>query len=216
VETFFHEKRMWLGGPYPHFLVLLGEHPQFRAYARAHRELLDQYSPQLAAVPERWLHATVQGIHHSVPDGQLGRLADAARAELGQMEPFQVQIGPTWPGITAITVAIYPESGMADLNTRVRKAAQSVPGISLRPAESRFWAHGSLAYARDEFDDRRLNRALRALRPERVEVTVDRVHLVNQHQDVAAGYYTWDVVEEIPFGAPVGAPRQRAVGTAWT
>ena len=50
-----------------------------------------------------------------------------------------------------------------------------------------------------DFDDRPLNRGLRSLRPERVDVTIDRVHLVNQRQDPAAGYYTWEVVEEFRF-----------------
>ncbi|MBM7174004.1 hypothetical protein JQK87_37745, partial [Streptomyces sp. G44] len=109
-------------------------------------------------------------------------------------------MGPTWPGVTAVTVAMYPETGMAELNRRVRAAAEAVPGIELRPAATKFWAHSTLAYVRDgAVDDRLLNRGLRFLRPERVDVTIDRVHLVNQQQDPAAGYYTWEVVEEFPF-----------------
>jgi hypothetical protein len=53
----------------------------------------------------------------------------------------------------------------------------------------------------DSADDRRLNRALRELRPERVEITIDRVHLVDQRQDPEAGFYTWTVIEEFPFAA---------------
>ncbi|MFB7919089.1 hypothetical protein [Streptomyces sp. NPDC056061] len=53
---------------------------------------------------------------------------------------------------------------------------------------------------RADFPDRDLNRALRALRPPRVDITIDRVHLVNQYQCPDLGYYTWDVVEEIHFG----------------
>jgi hypothetical protein len=32
-----------------------------------------------------------------------------------------------------------------------------------------------------------------------VDITIDRVHLVNQYQHPDLGYYTWDVVEEVPF-----------------
>lgn len=54
-----------------------------------------------------------------------------------------------------------------------------------------------LAYAqRESEDDRRLNRELRRLRPERIDLTIDRIHLVNQRQDPGLGIYTWDVVEE--------------------
>jgi hypothetical protein len=88
---------------------------------------------------------------------------------------------------------------MTELNGRVRTAMEKVPGISLRKKEARFWAHASLTYARADFPDRDLNRALRALRPPRVDITIDRVHLVNQYQHPDLGYYTWDVVEKVPF-----------------
>ena len=52
---------------------------------------------------------------------------------------------------------------------------------------------------RADFPDWGLNRALRSLRPPRVDITIDRVHLVNQYQRPDLGYYTWDVVEEVPF-----------------
>ncbi|MFH8347305.1 hypothetical protein [Streptomyces sp. NPDC018045] len=99
-----------------------------------------------------------------------------------------------------MTVVVCPEDGMAALNDHVRTAMEEVPGISLRAREAEFWAHTSVAYARADFPDRDLNRALRALRPPRVDVTIDRVHLVNQYQHPDRGYYTWDVVEEVPLG----------------
>ncbi|MEU8482316.1 2'-5' RNA ligase family protein [Streptomyces sp. NPDC048641] len=200
MENFFVPKKIWQGeGPFPHVLVLLSEYPEFREYARAHHELLSEYGDKLGVIPEEWLHSTVQGIHHAIGDGQLDKLRDTLRAGLAGMEPFRVQLGPVWPGVTAVTVAVYPEDGMAELNGRVRTAMEKVPGISLRAKEAKFWAHASLTYARADFPDRDLNRALRALRPPRVDTTIDRVHLVNQYQHPALGYYTWDVVEEVPF-----------------
>lgn len=201
MENFFVPSKIWKGGgPFPHVLVLLSEYPEFREYARTHRELLAEYSEQLGVIPEQWLHSTVQGIHHTLDADQLDQLRGSLRTELAGMQPFQVQLGPVWPGITAVTVAIYPEDGMAALNDRVRTAAEKVPGISLRAKEAVFWAHASLSYARDDFEDRKLNRALRMLRPRRVDITIDRVHLVNQYQHPDRGYYTWDVVEEVQFG----------------
>ncbi|MFI1060448.1 2'-5' RNA ligase family protein [Streptomyces spororaveus] len=201
MENFFVPSKIWKGGgPFPHVLVLLSEYEEFRAYARAHRELLAEHDDKLGVIPEDWLHSTVQGIHHPVDTDQMHQLRGTLRDELAGMPPFQVQLGPVWQGITAVTVAVYPEDGMAALNARVRTAAEKVPGISLRPPERRFWAHASIAYARDDFPDRYLNRALRALRPPRVDITIDRVHLVNQYQHPDRGYYTWDVVEEVRFG----------------
>ncbi|PNE38165.1 hypothetical protein [Streptomyces noursei] len=78
-------------------------------------------------IPEEWLHSTVQGIHHSVDDDQMDQLLNALRAEVAGVEPFEVQLGPVWPGVTAVTVAVYPEDGMAQLNEGVRTAAGKVP-----------------------------------------------------------------------------------------
>ncbi|MEU2354334.1 2'-5' RNA ligase family protein [Streptomyces misionensis] len=201
MENFFTQERIWQSrGPFPHVLVLLGEYPEFREYARIHAELLSKYSKQLGVVPEEWLHSTIQGIHQTLGRKQLAVLRTALRKELSGMQPFEVQLGPVWPGPTAVTVAVYPEEEMAALNSRVRIAADSVPGILLRPRESRFWAHASLAYARADFPDHDLNRALRALRPPRVTITIDHVHLVMQYQHPEQGYYTWDVIEEIQLG----------------
>ncbi|MGW3228718.1 2'-5' RNA ligase family protein [Kitasatospora sp. NPDC001095] len=201
MKNFFGPSRIWKGaGPRPHVLVLLSEYPEVRAYARAHHELLSEYAGRLGVIPEEWLHSTVQGIHHPVDGEQMAALRSRLGEELAGMQPFRVQLGPTWPGVTAITVAVYPEDGMAALNERVRAAAERVPGIELRPRERRFWAHASIGYATDDFDGDRLNRSLRSLRPPRVDITVDRVHLVNQYQHPEKGYYTWDVVEEFPLG----------------
>ncbi|MFF7098280.1 hypothetical protein ACFY9A_38780 [Streptomyces rubradiris] len=148
MENFFVPEKIWQGeGPFPHVLVLLSEYPEFRKYARAHQELLCEYGDKLGVIPEQWLHSTVQGIHHAIDAGQLDKLRVTLRDELAGMVPFQVQLGPVWPGVTAVTVAVYPEDGMAELNGRVRTAMEKVPGVSLRPTELCFWAHASLAYA---------------------------------------------------------------------
>lgn len=200
MENFFVPEKLWhKGGPFPHVLVLLEQFPQFRAYARAHHALLAGYGNRLGVIPEEWLHSTVQGIHHPIDAGQADQLRHVLRDELAGAAPFQVQLGPVWPGTTAITVAMYPETGMAELNDRVRTATEKDSGITLRAKEDAFWAHATLAYARQDFEDRTFNRALRAIRPPRVDVTIDRVHLVSQFQHPDLGYYTWDVIEEFPL-----------------
>jgi len=119
------------------------------------------------------------------------------------MRPFSVQLGPTWPGVTAVTAAMYPETGMAELAERIQAAASSAPGVSLRAPAGEFWPHVSLCYARaysTAAADRALNRGLRRLRPERVETTVDRVHLVWQRQDLVRRLYTWERFDKYRLG----------------
>lgn len=141
VETFLNPARQesWASGPFLHFLVLLNQDEDYRAYARAHRELLGGLDEHLGVVPEDWLHCTVQGIYAPTTAEQTEQLITAARRELEGMRPFTVQMGPAWPGVTAVTVAMYPETGVADLNKRVRAAAEAVPGIELRPVAAKFW-----------------------------------------------------------------------------
>lgn len=202
MDNFYTPEEIWPDGPYPHFLVLFDRHPEYHAYAEAHREVLDRYRAELGIVPKQWLHCTIQGIHHTVTPGQREQLRAAAREALQGMRPITVQLGPTWPGVHGITTAFYPEAGMAELHRRVRSAVLSVPGITTRPPLPRFWPHSSLAYARQDFDDRRLNRELLMLRPERVKITIDSVALVDQRLDLEAGYCVWDVVEEFRFSGP--------------
>ncbi|WP_411574797.1 2'-5' RNA ligase family protein [Streptomyces fradiae] len=147
MDTFFTPSKIWPGGgPYPHFLILLDRYPEYREFARAHADLLAAHG-HLGVIPEQWLHITVQGIHHLVSGEQVEALRGAARRELAGMRSFTVQLGPTWPGVTGITAAVYPEDGMAELNQRTRAACDAVPGIVLRPEEARFWPHTTLAYA---------------------------------------------------------------------
>jgi hypothetical protein len=76
LENFFVPKKIWKnGGPFPHVLVLLSEYQEFCEYARAHRDLLAEYDGKLGVIPEDWLHATVQGIHHPVDSDQLNSSA---------------------------------------------------------------------------------------------------------------------------------------------
>ncbi|MFD7737744.1 2'-5' RNA ligase family protein [Streptomyces sp. MJM8645] len=146
MKNFFDPQRIWPNGSYPHFLILLDRYPQYVEYARQHAELLGHFG-HLEAVPAQWLHITVQRVHHPAGAQQLEQLAAEARTELADVVPFEVQLGPTWPGVTAITVAPYPEEPMAVLNRKVRAAAGRVEGIELRAEEKRFWPHTSLAYA---------------------------------------------------------------------
>jgi hypothetical protein len=106
---------------------------------------------------------------------------------------------------------MYPEDRLAAITARVRKAASAVEGVSLRPAGERAWPHSTLAYYRSgDVHDAEFNRRLRGIRPDRVELTIDRVHAVYMHQDLDRGYYTWDHLAALPLcGTPKLTVRER-------
>lgn len=153
-------------------------------------------------MPPQWLHWTVQGVHHRLNRNQVEQAVEAARRalEMDGMSPT-VQMGPVWPGPSAVTVAMYPEEPLARLNTVVRRGVQSVVGIDLRPAGERYWPHSTLAYYRSsDVHNADFNRRLRSIRPVRAEVTIERLHAVYMRQDVEHGYYTWEHIAALPAG----------------
>ncbi|MER5780226.1 2'-5' RNA ligase family protein [Streptomyces mobaraensis] len=211
METFFSPRRTWPDGPYLHFLITFDD-PGYRSFADAHRPLLASYGDQLGVVPPEWLHSTVQGVHHPLTREQVEQAVEAVRVEVGLGPgPTSLQLGPVWPGPSAVTVAMYPEDQLAHLHATVRKALSKVDGVRLREAGGRFWPHSTVAYYRSpDVHDAEFNRCLRAVRPDRVDVTVQRIHAVYLHQDLERGYYTWDHLAALPLcSAPRLTVRER-------
>ncbi|WP_413100211.1 hypothetical protein [Streptomyces sp. Inha503] len=122
---------------------------------------------------------------------------------------------PVWPGPNAVTVAMYPENQLAALTARVRKAVSGVEGINLRPAGERAWPHSTLAYFRaGDVHDAACNRRLRSIHPDRVEITINRVHAVYMHQDPDCRHYTWDHLGRSLWEAN-GRSRFASGSTSW-
>ncbi|MFJ8957698.1 hypothetical protein ACIRJL_10630 [Streptomyces sp. NPDC102383] len=202
MESFFSPKRTWAQGPYLHFVARLDD-PAYVEYTRAHHELLAEYGDQVGTVPAEWLHWTVLGIHHNLTRNQVERAVERVRYKLAMdSTSANVQMGPVWPGPSAVTVAMYPETALARVSNQVREAISGVDGITLRPTLDRPWPHSTLAYYRTgDVHDADFNRSLRSIRPDRVEVSVSSVHAVYMHQDLDLGYYRWDHLAELPLGS---------------
>ncbi|MCZ1012159.1 2'-5' RNA ligase family protein [Streptomyces lydicus] len=212
MESFFSAKRTWADGPYLHFIAVLNN-PEYVAFTQAHHGLLAEYGDRVGTVPAQWLHWTVQGVHHRLGEDQVERAVQAVREAAQRSAPVTVTMGPVWPGASAVTVAMHPEKPLASINTLVRNAVSTEPGIRLRSAEDRFWPHSTLTYFRaPDVHDTEFNRRLRKIRPERVEISISRLLAVYMHQDLDLGYYTWTPIAEIPLGiteADAAAPEVR-------
>lgn len=206
MESFFSQKRTWPDGPYLHFIAALDD-PDYVAFTEAHQDFLTQYGDRVGTVPAQWLHWTAQGIHHRLDEDQVEHAVRAVTEAAQHAAPATVTMGPVWPGPSAVTVAMYPEEPLAAINALVRSAVSAVPGVQLREAGSRYWPHSTLTYFRaPAVHDTAFNRQLRKIRPERVEITIDRLLAVSMCQDLDRGYYTWTSIAEIPLGtAETGA-----------
>ena len=187
-------------GPRPHVLIL----PHTTGYEEfwtAHQPVLEPYEKCVVAMPFQWTHVTVEAVRHQVSDATMDDFAVALADEMKQVDPFELQLGPTWTGRSGITVAVYPEGEITSVYDQTRAAMGRVPGVQIAPRPERFWPHSSLGYCIKPFDSSGLNACLyRDLRPPRVDMIVDRVHLVQQWQRPDLGYYTWQVHAEIPLG----------------
>ncbi|MER0477365.1 hypothetical protein ABR737_03125 [Streptomyces sp. Edi2] len=201
MESFFSPKRTWAQGPYLHFVARLDD-PAYVEYTRAHHDLLAEYGDQVGTVPAEWLHWTVLGIHHDLTRDQVERAVERVRTKLADYGgSVDAELGPVWPGPSAVTVAMHPEPPLTAVTTKVREAVSTVDGISPRTAPDREWPHSTLTYYRTgDVHDARFNRRLREIRPDRVKISIDRVHAVYMHQDLDLGYYRWDHLAELPLG----------------
>ena len=194
-------------GPYLSVIVPMLLYSGACDYAGQHSHLLDRYP--LSGTGFTRLHLTVQTVHQLTTQLQAVEAGRALRKDVTrQMRPFTVELGPARLGVTAVTAAVYPEDSFRVLYTLVRDALESVEGVTLRPAEARFWPHVTLGYATREFDGDVLNGELRELRPDRPLVIIDRVHLVEMIQEPAAAVpYHWKLLQEFTFEQdPVPAP----------
>jgi hypothetical protein len=70
--------------------------------------------PGVTAVPDRWLHLTMQGVGFSdeITDDDLGAIIAKAGGRLATIEPFPIQLGPAVVGDEAIALPAQPESDL--------------------------------------------------------------------------------------------------------
>lgn len=163
-------------------------------------------------VPAPW-SAEIDGLRRALGDGALGRipthltlvppvnvnedrLAEAVavlRAAAGRTRPFAVHLGPpaTFLPVNPVVYLAVDGEG-ADEVRRLRDAVFAGPLD--RSLSWPFVPHVTLA---DEADPDRITSALGALRDYEVDVTFDRVHLLEE----GAGR-TWRPIADAPFESP--------------
>lgn len=164
-------------------------------------------------VPEPWA-TEIDGLRRALGDGALGRIPthltlvppvnvrpervpDALavlRAAAARTRPFTARLGPPATFLPVNPVAYLAVVGAgADQVRRVRDAVFAGP--LERHLTWDFVPHVTLA---DEAEPERIGAALEALAGYTIEVTFDRVHLLEEGEG-----RTWRPIADVPFAAPV-------------
>lgn len=165
-------------------------------------------------VPEPWA-TEIDGVRRALGDGALGRIPthltlvppvnvrpervpDALavlRRAAGRTRPFTVRLGPPatfLPINPVVYLAVTGAGADADEVRRLRDA------VFVEPLERHltwdFVPHVTLA---DEAAPERIPAALEALQDYTIDVTFDRVHLLEEGEG-----RTWRPIADVPFGAP--------------
>jgi hypothetical protein len=195
----------------PHVLWLPQGQPQVMAYFRRLREIVERYPDVIAPIADEDLHLTVQSVKQHNEDGvrvdgeHLARAAAAVQRELEGLEPFDIEIGPARASGSAGIVEIWPETGPAELNRRVRAGLLNT-GLVLPPQEEHFWPHMSCGYGNQSTDtpelaarsDEFASAIGKGIRPGiRCRATVSSVWLVWERQDVPRNTYTFKRAHEL-------------------
>lgn len=202
--------RTWIGGqsplwPEPRWQVYALPTAEVRALAATYRPVLDRFD-ELSPVADTDLHMTVQplpGSSSDYPAARLNSVHTALRAALATVAPVTVTAGPALCSSAGVVADVDADDDhpLAALFTRVHRTVRAAAG---EPPPSGWPGHVSLAYARGDRDSGDIQSPLRRTRtaPIRATWTIDRLHLVEVHQDSERHTYSWPTrtALEIPLG----------------
>ncbi|MCK2245407.1 MULTISPECIES: 2'-5' RNA ligase family protein [unclassified Crossiella] len=193
MKTFFTPGRIW---PTNRRLTHIYYLPDTNTLA----PLLDAYAPTLQGldfltpVPPEWLHATLLKIttpmdafEAATEEVLLARL----RAELATVSPLSLLAGPALAGASAVVLDLTPDHHWNTLCARIATAIDDVlgPGTAMIKQQER--PHITLAYGIADGDSGEVQSRLRRATDQRVPLQLDRLHLVDVIQDLAASGYRW-------------------------
>lgn len=187
-----------------HWLVVFDDQPEVRECYVPHLPVLEKHRAVVDPVPPEWLHLTLQSLCPTTQasSGELGELSANAADRLAGLIPPRVQLGPPRIDGGAVTWAVYPEHDLEAVQEQVRQASVDVLGTDrVTGRRGRWWPHVTLAYgaADDPADD--LAGALARARLPRTEITIDRVMLVDEEQDLDLREYRWEAINTVPVGS---------------
>ena len=199
MERFITAERTWSERSRWHVYVLpdLDADPDLRRLVEQSRAVLARY-PVLSAVPDPWLHATMQMVTgragDDITEAQRAALIGALHEQVGGLAPFTATAGSVLAGRSGVVIDLdqdLPGEPFAVLGARIRAAIGAVfgdDGLRYDPGIP----HISLAYATGDGDSGDVQGHLRhAVRPARARLSVGAVWLLDVIQDPVRSQYRW-------------------------
>jgi len=171
------------------------------------RAVLDTV-PFVAAVPDPWLHATVQMITGraaaQISTHERQRLVAALTAALADVPACSLTVGSVMAsasGVVADMDGDLPGEPFHEIYLRCRQAIADALGPDAIAYET-LPPHLTLGYGIAPGDSGTVQSALRRqVRPSHATMTVRQVHLLDVVQDADRSQYRWTPVARIPLGA---------------
>lgn len=178
--------------------LTLPENTTFADLARHHHAILttEELAPHVSAVPEKWLHATIQMITRDPATTQarttelIERLENAV-ARINAFTTHAIPVAGQW----GTELQLWPDAQFAALHHAATDPIRRVlgPDALHRPAPR---PHITTAYCTAPIDSGIIASHFRRVRPPRADLTITRIALVDVLQDPELHQYRWDVLHE--------------------
>lgn len=175
------------------FHITFQDAPEVAELAAHYREALDL--PTLDLVPDEGLHLTMQGVGFTdeTPAAEVDAIAEAARARLGALDPFDITLGPADADPEAVMLQVSPWAPVEQVRAAVRAAIGDVWGDTRVPDRAnRFTPHVSVAYSAADAPTSPLRQRLADVEPRTISTRVTAVQLIDLNRDDRV--YRWSTV----------------------
>jgi hypothetical protein len=212
----FRAEKLWTpDGSRPHILIPVT--PEVVELAEVYTTVIPAWSREraqhLPPVRPQFLHITVTWLDTPTADvipNWIEELETAVAAQLVDLVPFPMRLGPATPVTYGVELVVGPDEPAAELARRCQQAMRTVFGTDAPVASpAQYRPHCSLSYCQATLDEEGLGSTLLSAvpaggqyRPAPVEMTVDSVIITDQ-DTFADGGLRWnqDTVRTVSFGA---------------
>jgi 2'-5' RNA ligase len=174
------------------------ENPAVRELAVQYQRALGSFAT-LDAVPQEWLHMTMQGVGHvsDLPSTAVDSVIDAVAHRVAGIAPINTVYQRAHVFREAIALPPSSPERFAELRLAVRAGIADAIGTCPED-EAGYRPHVSVAYSNDNADAAPIRSALDKARIDAAPATYSKISLIVINRDHRM--YEWDTVAEVSLG----------------